>query len=344
MAGESLRATFFESTMGQGGDVEAADEIVGEHGLHRGAGISRYMLLERVGAGGMGVVWAAYDPELDRKVAIKLLRPRRGEGRGEEARTRLLREAQAMARLSHPHVIPVHDVGEHGGRVFVAMEFVEGHTLGAWIREQGPRRNWRTIVDMFVQADTTLDRSQGGLGVGLTLVHNIIELHGGSIRVHSPGVGQGSVFTIRLPTIAQPKLVARGGESPTAMAASATTLALVEDRAEIRETLAEILREDGFQVLTAGNGLEALELIRTNRPHVALVDIGLPGMDGFDLARRLRADPMTASIPLIAMTGYGRSDDRARVREAGFDQHLVKPVDISHIIGALERLGLRAAG
>ncbi|MCA9696490.1 MAG: response regulator, partial [Myxococcales bacterium] len=116
------------------------------------------------------------------------------------------------------------------------------------------------------------------------------------------------------------------------------------DRAEIRETLAEILREDGFQVLTAGNGLEALELIRTNRPHVALVDIGLPGMDGFDLARRLRADPMTASIPLIAMTGYGRSDDRARVREAGFDQHLVKPVDISHIIGALERLGLRAAG
>jgi tetratricopeptide (TPR) repeat protein/predicted Ser/Thr protein kinase len=129
-------------------DVEAEPLEAPE--LQRGGTLSRYLLVDRVGAGGMGVVWAAYDPELDRKVAIKLLRPRRSEGRIEEARARLVREAQAMARLNHPNVIAVHDVGEHGGQVFVAMEFVEGRTLGRWVRNT--RRSWREIVAMFVQA------------------------------------------------------------------------------------------------------------------------------------------------------------------------------------------------
>jgi len=118
--------------------------------LERGGTLSRYLLVERVGIGGMGVVWAAYDPELDRKVAIKLLRPRRHGGRSELARSRLIREAQAMARLNHPNVMAVHDVGEHGGQVFLAMEFVHGKTLGEWVR--ATRRDWPEIVAMYVQA------------------------------------------------------------------------------------------------------------------------------------------------------------------------------------------------
>jgi hypothetical protein len=132
--------------------------------LERGGTLSRYMLVERVGLGGMGMVWAAYDPELDRKVAIKLLRPRGDRGQRELARTRLLREAQAMARVTHPNVIPVHDFGEHDGQVFLAMEFVQGKTLGRWVRST--RREWREVVAMFVQA-----------GRGLAAAHRIGLVH-----------------------------------------------------------------------------------------------------------------------------------------------------------------------
>ncbi|NVB39031.1 protein kinase [Pseudenhygromyxa sp. WMMC2535] len=149
MAVDSFGATLFESSLEEPVSTPAPGKL---GGLRRGASISRYLLLERVGAGGMGVVWAAYDPELDRRVAIKLLRPRRGQGSSEQARARLIREAQAMARISHPNVIPVHDVGEHGGRVFVAMEFVDGQTLGEWVRARSERGDWQTIIAMFAQA------------------------------------------------------------------------------------------------------------------------------------------------------------------------------------------------
>ncbi len=132
--------------------------------LERGLTLSRYLLVERVGVGGMGVVWAAYDPELDRKIAIKLLRPRNNRGRSELARTRLIREAQVMARINHPNVIAVHDVGEHDGQVFLAMEFVHGKTLGRWVRTT--RRDWRALVKMFVQA-----------GRGLAAAHRVGLVH-----------------------------------------------------------------------------------------------------------------------------------------------------------------------
>lgn len=158
---EDSGSALSKDTVFETGDVSAPAEPVS---LERGGMISRYMLVERIGLGGMGVVWSAYDPELDRKLAIKLLRPRTDRGLGDLARTRLIREAQVMARINHPNVIKVHDVGEHDGQVFLAMEFVQGKTLGRWVR--ATRRSWRAIVAMFVQA-----------GRGLAAAHRVDLVH-----------------------------------------------------------------------------------------------------------------------------------------------------------------------
>jgi two-component system CheB/CheR fusion protein len=195
------------------------------------------------------------------------------------------------------------------------------------------------IFEMFVQADTTLDRSQGGLGVGLTLVHNLVELHDGHITVNSDGPGRGSEFVVTLPLAEAPAAPGASAEVPDSHPRGPTKLAIVEDRPEIRETLAELLRDDGYEVVTAANGQLGLELIRKERPAIALLDIGLPVLDGYALAKALRADPNTAKIPLVAMTGYGRNDDRERAVEAGFAAHLIKPVNITDVIATLERLG-----
>ncbi len=194
------------------------------------------------------------------------------------------------------------------------------------------------IFEMFVQADTTLDRSQGGLGVGLTLVRNLVELHGGTIEAHSEGRKRGSTFIVRLPLVEAPAPVSEPVPLATPAPRGPVKLAVVEDRPEIRETLAELLRDDGYVVLTAGTGLEGLALIERERPDVGLLDIGLPGIDGYELARRLRAEHVPR-IPLIAMTGYGRGEDRERVEAAGFDAHLIKPIDVSEVVALLERLG-----
>ena len=210
---------------------------------------------------------------------------------------------------------------------------------GAGIDEQTRAR----IFELFVQADTTLDRSQGGLGVGLTLVHQLVELHGGSIEVHSEGPDHGSEFVVRLPRVPEPESLAVVAPSEPSRPSGTPRLVIVEDRPEIRETLAELLVDSGYEVATAANGLAGFEAITERPPHAALLDIGLPGIDGFELARRLRANPSTAGLPLVAMTGYGRDDDRAEVIAAGFDIHLVKPVDIDDVLAALDRLGVRAS-
>ncbi|HVH97553.1 MAG TPA: protein kinase [Enhygromyxa sp.] len=158
---EDSGSALSQGTVFETGDGAASGEPAS---LERGDMLSRYMLVERVGLGGMGVVWSAYDPELDRKLAIKLLRPRNDRGLGDLARTRLIREAQVMARINHPNVLKVHDVGEHDGQVFLAMEFVQGKTLGRWVR--ATRRSWREIVAMFVQA-----------GRGLAAAHRVDLVH-----------------------------------------------------------------------------------------------------------------------------------------------------------------------
>jgi len=194
-----------------------------------------------------------------------------------------------------------------------------------------------SIFDIFVQADHSLDRSQGGLGIGLTLVRRIMELHGGQVAAFSEGAGKGSEFVVSLPE-------AGAGAAPLSPRADAATprpssrrILLVEDNADSAEGLAALLRLDGHVVRTENDGPSAVAAAGEFRPDVILLDIGLPGMNGYDVARAVRRDPRVAGAMLIAVTGYGQEDDRARSREAGFDHHLVKPLRpeaIEHLLHA----------
>lgn len=193
------------------------------------------------------------------------------------------------------------------------------------------------VFDLFVQGERTLDRAQGGLGVGLTIVRRLIEMHGGSIAAGSAGANRGAVFEIRLPLVHEEQTVATAA---TTQELGSRRILLVDDNADGAFMLAELLRFDGHEVETALSGMEALERIKTFRPDVALLDIGLPGLDGYEVARRIRAEVGDGAIRLIAITGYGRDEDRELARDAGFAAHLVKPVEFS----ALQRVLAPTAG
>ena len=190
------------------------------------------------------------------------------------------------------------------------------------------------IFDLFVQADRSLERAHGGLGIGLTLVRRLVELHGGSVSARSDGPGQGSEFVVRLPRRAE----GPGEAEPAAAGAPATLPArrilVVDDNKDAVDSLALLLGIAGQTVATARDGLEALTQVEQFAPEVIILDIGLPGLNGYEVARRIRAMPGQEGVVLVALTGWGQDDDRRRTEEAGFDHHLVKPVDFD----ALKRL------
>jgi PAS domain S-box-containing protein len=189
------------------------------------------------------------------------------------------------------------------------------------------------IFDLFAQAERTPDRSQGGLGLGLALVKSLVELHGGRVACHSAGVGGGSTFVVMLPRLAGDEPVPEA-QAPLAAPKGSTGLLdimVVDDNLDAAYMLKILLEQAGHRVRTAHDAHGALEAIAREAPDVALVDIGLPGMDGNALARRLRALPGGAALTLVAVTGYGQDADRLRTREAGFDHHLVKPVDTAEL-------------
>jgi signal transduction histidine kinase len=197
------------------------------------------------------------------------------------------------------------------------------------------------VFDVFVQGSITIDRSQGGLGIGLALVRRLVELHGGSVSAQSDGAGQGSVFEIRLPRAAEAVMAV-----PCAQAgvdSDKPTVLLIEDNEDGREMMATMLGAYGYSVRQAADGVQGVQTAHAAAPDVALVDIGLPGIDGYEVARRLRSDAGTRRIKLIALTGYGLADDQKRVMEAGFDVHLVKPVDINQLLDAIGRFAPVAA-
>lgn len=199
------------------------------------------------------------------------------------------------------------------------------------------------VFDVFVQGTISLDRAQGGLGIGLSLVRRLVELHGGSVSATSAGGGAGSAFTIRLPRAEPVQASAPAAAAPEADSAKPAVL-LIEDNEDGREMMATMLDVYGYPVLQSADGLDGVQLALAQLPTVALVDIGLPGIDGYEVARRLRANPQTQAMRLIALTGYGLAEDQRRVLEAGFDMHLVKPVDIAQLLGALgEPAPLRTA-
>jgi CheY-like chemotaxis protein len=184
------------------------------------------------------------------------------------------------------------------------------------------------IFELFAQADHSLARTGGGLGIGLTVVKRLIEMHGGRVEARSPGTGRGSEFLVHLPRQepsakteirAQRHHPAQGSEGPV-------RVLVVDDNQDAVETLALLLSLEGYTVSTACDGVTALAESARFQPHVVLLDIGMPGMDGYEVARQLRAQEQTKSTIIIALTGYGQSEDRARAEVAGFTDHLTKPV------------------
>jgi CheY-like chemotaxis protein len=190
-----------------------------------------------------------------------------------------------------------------------------------------------SVFKMFVQADRSLDRSQGGMGIGLTLVRLLVELHGGKVAATSAGLGRGSEFIVTLP-LAVDAEVAAADSSGVGLQASQRHILLVEDSADNREMLQELLELDGHRVDVALDGLEAVKQGLALKPDVAIIDIGLPGIDGYEVAHRLRAG-LGNRIVLVALTGYGRPEDRAKATEAGFNVHLIKPVGLPELEAAL---------
>ncbi len=194
------------------------------------------------------------------------------------------------------------------------------------------------IFDMFTQADQTLSRSRGGLGIGLTLVRSLVEMHHGRVTVRSEGPGKGSEFTVRLPVSAESD-AAEGEPEPDAIPAEVVEaerlprrrILVVDDNRSNATSLGVLLRALGQDVEMAYDGPTALELIRDRRPDLVLLDIGLPGMDGYEVARRCKQDDELRRILLVAMTGYGKDEDRRRSHEAGFSAHLVKPVNLEDL-------------
>ncbi|HEX8785801.1 MAG TPA: ATP-binding protein, partial [Telluria sp.] len=188
------------------------------------------------------------------------------------------------------------------------------------------------IFDLFTQAERTPDRSQGGLGIGLALVKSLIALHGGTVQAKSAGLGQGSEFSLCLPRVAVPA-PEDGADSRREHGQDASHLRVmvVDDNVDAAQMLAALLEVQGHAVSVEYDAEGALERARRERPDVLLLDIGLPDMDGYELARRLRAQPESAGATLVALTGYGQNQDREEAHQAGFDHYLVKPADLGQV-------------
>ncbi len=194
------------------------------------------------------------------------------------------------------------------------------------------------IFDLFAQADQSLDRAQGGLGIGLTLVKHLVELHGGRVAAHSDGVGRGTEIVVTLPahvaSVADvPDVSPRARKAAGAKAPS--RILVVDDLAASAETLMTLLEMEGFEVKIANEGMAALKIAEGFRPDVVLLDIGLPGMNGFEVAHRLRTLPESRDALMIALTGYGEAESRMRSAQAGFDFHMVKPADVNLLLSML---------
>jgi CheY-like chemotaxis protein len=221
---------------------------------------------------------------------------------------------------------------EAGGQRFVIVE----------IRDDGvgiDPRMLTKIFELFVQADRPVDPARGGIGLGLTLAKRLVEMHGGSIGASSAGSGHGSVFEVRLPAIDKARSGSRtgAGRRETAKAAVPRRILIVDDNPDSAESMRLMYRLSGHDARVVGEGSLAVEQAAEFGAEAVLLDIGLPDIDGYEVARRLRADARTRDVLIIAITGYGRDEDLRRSREVGIDEHVVKPVDLDLVFDYLAR-------
>jgi signal transduction histidine kinase/CheY-like chemotaxis protein len=220
-----------------------------------------------------------------------------------------------------------------GGRILLAVERQDAQAV-IRVRDTGlgiaPDQLSR-IFDLFAQVDTSLERTRSGLGIGLTLVKNIVEMHGGTVQAHSDGIGQGSEFVVRVPVPAEASEPALPQPSPRepAVHTPARRILVVDDNHDSAASLAMLLKLAGNETRTAHDGLQAVEAAAAFKPEVILLDIGLPKLNGYDAARRIRERSGSNGTVLVALTGWGQDRDRQMSKEAGFDAHLVKPVDLA---------------
>jgi signal transduction histidine kinase/DNA-binding response OmpR family regulator len=229
-----------------------------------------------------------------------------------------------------------------GGRISISAEREEDEVVFR-VRDSGvgiPAEFLATIFEPFTQVDRTLDRSQGGLGIGLTLVRSLVEMQGGTVRAQSGGRDQGSEFDVRFPALrdADVPVAVDGAVYRSDNTAAGLRVLVVDDNHDVAETTATILRLSGCDTHVAFDGRSGLDAIERLRPDAVLLDIGLPGLDGYQVAERLRALPDQRRTLVVAVSGYGQEEDRARSKAAGFDYHVVKPIDPAVITGLLASL------
>lgn len=219
----------------------------------------------------------------------------------------------------------------HGGHITVAIDADEGHAVVS-VKDDGigiAPNLLSSVFDMFMQVDRSTRRAQGGLGIGLTLVKSLVGMHGGSVEARSDGPGLGSEFLVRLPRI--PAVAAAADATRQVAPLPARRILIVDDSRDGGESLSALLRVLGAEVSLVHSGRAALHAVESFRPDIVLLDIGLPGMDGYEVARRIRANRANRGIMLIALTGWGQEEDRQRSAAAGFNHHLVKPADIDQL-------------
>jgi signal transduction histidine kinase len=232
---------------------------------------------------------------------------------------------------------------KHGGVITISAAR-EGDELAIRVRDTGvgiPPELMPHLFDLFVQGRRTLDRAEGGLGLGLSIVRSLVELHGGTVRVHSEGPQRGSEFEVRLPAPSAESFVRERIATPVPGSQPAVRdkrVLVVDDNVDAADLLSHALEGLGYETRTAYDGPSALEAAAAFDPDIALLDIGLPAMDGYELARRLRGQLTAKPLALIALTGYGRDSDRTQTRDAGFDCHMVKPIDIAGLDAAIRSL------
>jgi signal transduction histidine kinase/CheY-like chemotaxis protein len=228
---------------------------------------------------------------------------------------------------------------ERGGRLSISASLESGEAV-VRIKDTGIGMTHATlskVFDLFTQENGSLDRFQGGLGIGLTIVKTLVELHGGTVKAESDGPGRGSEFTVRLPTSSGIVVVPHVSDA-TYPRGERLRILVVDDNMETSDGLTLLLQLSGHEVRAAYRGDEVLPAAKSFLPEAVLLDIGLPGMDGIEVARRVRAEKSLARVCLIAVSGYGREEDRVRSREAGFDHHLLKPVDMKMLQALLAKV------